>query len=71
MTKASFLLSGHNPDVLNCIANLSNDKVFTPPDFANKMLDSLEAAWAQERDGDDIWKHPELKFLDPSAKSGV
>jgi hypothetical protein len=71
MTKANFLLSGHNPDVLNCIANLSNDKVFTPPDFANKMLDSLEAAWAQERDGDNIWRHPELRFLDPSAKSGV
>ena len=28
--KASFSLRGRNPDVLTCIANLSNDEVFTP-----------------------------------------
>ena len=31
----------YNPDVLSCIANLSNDEVFTPPDVANAMLDLL------------------------------
>ena len=31
----------HNPDVLSCLANLSNDEVFTPPNLANKMLDLL------------------------------
>jgi site-specific DNA-methyltransferase (adenine-specific) len=33
--------NNYNPDVLNCIANLSNDEVFTPPELANKMLDLL------------------------------
>lgn len=31
----------YNPDVLSCIANLSNDEVFTPPEVANAMLDLL------------------------------
>ena len=31
----------YNPDVLSCIANLSNDEVFTPPEVANAMLDML------------------------------
>ena len=31
----------YNPDVLTCLANLSNDEVFTPPDVVNKMLDML------------------------------
>jgi hypothetical protein len=39
--QASFTLRGRNPDVLTCIANLSNDEVFTPPEFANRMLDRL------------------------------
>jgi site-specific DNA-methyltransferase (adenine-specific) len=39
--QASFTLRGRNPDVLSCIANLSNDEVFTPPEFANRMLDTL------------------------------
>jgi site-specific DNA-methyltransferase (adenine-specific) len=43
---ASFALRGRNPDVLTCIANLSNDEVFTPPEFANRMLDTLAQAWA-------------------------
>ena len=34
-----FSFRGRNPDVLTCIANLSNDEVFTPPEFANRMLD--------------------------------
>ena len=29
------------PDVLDCIANLSNDEVFTSPKLANQMLDML------------------------------
>jgi len=31
----------HNPDVLSCLASLSNDEVFTPPTIASKMLDLL------------------------------
>jgi site-specific DNA-methyltransferase (adenine-specific) len=37
-TQAGFALRGRNPDVLTCIANLSNDEVFTPPEFANTAL---------------------------------
>ena len=44
--QASFALRSRNPDVLTCIANLSNDEVFTPPEFANRMLDTLAEAWA-------------------------
>ena len=47
--QASFTLRGRNPDVLTCIANLSNDEVFTPPEFANRMLDTLAEAWADEQ----------------------
>ena len=32
----SLLHNVYNPDVLSCIANLSNDEVFTPPELANK-----------------------------------
>lgn len=28
--QVSFTVRGRNPDVLTCIANLSNDEVFTP-----------------------------------------
>ena len=52
----------YNPDVLTCLANLSNDEVFTPPDVANKMLDTLP---------NELWSNPEAKFLDPFCKSGV
>lgn len=71
MTLAPFTLRGHNPDVLTCIANLSNDEVFTPPEFANQMLDMLAAAWADANDGEDIWANPDVTFLDPFTKSGV
>ncbi|HMS21991.1 DEAD/DEAH box helicase family protein [uncultured Sphingorhabdus sp.] len=37
-------LRGRNPDVLTCIANLSNDEVFTPPEFANRMAEQLKTA---------------------------
>lgn len=57
------LLGGsYNPDVLECLANLSNDEVFTPPKIVNQMLDMLP---------EETWSNPELKFLDPACKTGV
>jgi len=52
----------YNPDVLSCLANLSNDEVFTPPDIANKMLDMLPRELFTDRN---------TTFLDPACKSGV
>lgn len=52
----------YNPDVLSCIANLSNDEVFTPPDVANAMLDMLPQ---------ELFSDPNATFLDPACKSGV
>jgi site-specific DNA-methyltransferase (adenine-specific) len=69
--KASFALRGHNPDVLSCIANLSNDEVFTPPELANRMLDTVAEAWSEAHDGASIWEDPSVTFLDPFTKSGV
>lgn len=69
--KASFALRGHNPDVLTCIANLSNDEVFTPPELANQMLDTVETAWVEANGGEVIWTNPDVTFLDPFTKSGV
>jgi len=54
--------NNYNPDVLNCIANLSNDEVFTPPELANKMLDLLPQ---------ELFKNSNTTFLDPFTKSGV
>ena len=54
--------TNYNPDVLSCLANLSNDEVFTPPHLANQILDLLP---------NDIWSNKEAKFLDPVSKSGV
>ena len=71
MSQAAFTLKGRNPDVLSCIANLSNDEVFTPPEFANRMLDTLAEAWAADHNGGSIWANPDLTFLDPCTKSGV
>jgi len=71
MNQAAFTLRGRNPDVLSCIANLSNDEVFTPPEFANRMLDTLAEAWAKDNDGANIWTNPDVTFLDPCTKSGV
>ncbi|MDO8683318.1 MAG: Eco57I restriction-modification methylase domain-containing protein [Armatimonadota bacterium] len=53
---------GYNPDVLSCLANLSNDEVFTPPQMANQILDLLPQ---------DIWSDKNATFLDPVCKSGV
>jgi hypothetical protein len=70
-TQSSFALRGRNPDVLTCIANLSNDEVFTPPEFANRMLDTLAEAWATDHGGANLWADKTVKFLDPFTKSGV
>lgn len=69
--QASFTLRSRNPDVLTCIANLSNDEVFTPPELANRMLDTLADAWAAKNNGENLWANKNIKFLDPCAKSGV
>jgi len=69
--QAGFTLRGRNPDVLTCIANLSNDEVFTPPEFANRMLDTLAEAWASNHNDANIWADKKVKFLDPFTKSGV
>jgi site-specific DNA-methyltransferase (adenine-specific) len=69
--QVSFALRGRNPDVLTCIANLSNDEVFTPPELANRMLDTLAEAWAAANGGADIWADKTVRFLDPCTKSGV
>ena len=52
----------YNPDVLSCLANLSNDEVFTPPEIANQMLDLLPQ---------ELFQSPDTKFLDPACKSGI
>ncbi len=69
--RAGFALRGRNPDVLTCIANLSNDEVFTPPEFAGRMLDTLAVAWAESNGGANIWADSSVTFLDPFTKSGV
>ncbi len=69
--QARFTLRSRNPDVLTCIANLSNDEVFTPPEFANRMLDTLTEVWAANNGGANIWADKTVKFLDPFTKSGV
>lgn len=70
-SQVSFSIRGRNPDVLTCIANLSNDEVFTPPEFANRMLDTLAEAWAAAHNGANIWADRSVRFLDPFTKSGV
>ena len=69
--QASFTLRNRNPDVLTCIANLSNDEVFTPPELANEMLDMLTEAWSKDNNGANLWENKKIKFLDPCTKSGV
>lgn len=69
--QAAFKLRSRNPDVLTCIANLSNDEVFTPPELANRMLDMVADAWASDHGGADLWADRTVRFLDPCTKSGV
>lgn len=54
--------ASHVPDVLSCIANLSNDEVFTPPEVVNRMLDLLPQ---------ELFADPNTTFLDPATKTGV
>jgi site-specific DNA-methyltransferase (adenine-specific) len=54
--------SVYKPDVLSCLADLSNDEIFTPPEVANHMLDMLPQ---------ELFRDPNTKFLDPACKSGV
>ncbi len=54
--------TNYNPDVLSCLANLSSDEVFTPPNIVNQMLDLLPA---------NLWHDPNVTFLDPACKTGV
>jgi len=61
MSAESYALT-YNPDVLSCLANLSNDEVFTPPQLVNQILDMLPA---------ELWHNPNATFLDPACKSGV
>ena len=56
------LNTNYNPDVLTCLANLSNDEVFAPPQVVNRMLDMLPA---------ELFRSKETTFLDPVSKSGV
>ncbi|MDR1776848.1 MAG: Eco57I restriction-modification methylase domain-containing protein [Desulfovibrio sp.] len=62
MTDGNFYTGIYNPDVLSCLANLSNDEVFTPPEIVNKMLDMLPQKLFHDRS---------VTFLDPACKSGV
>ncbi len=52
----------HVPDILECLAQLSSDEVPTPPKLANAMLDLLP---------EEVWRDPDLRWLDPCSKSGV
>ena len=52
----------YNPDILETIANLSNDEVFTPPKLANEILNLLP---------EEVWSNPNLTFLDPAVKTGI
>lgn len=54
--------SSYNPDVLSCLANLSNDEVFTPPSVVNAMLDLLPQ---------ELFCDKNAKFLDPFCKTGI
>ena len=54
--------NSYNPDVLTCLANLSNDEVFTPPEIANNVLDLLPSM---------IWSDKSATFLDPGTKTGI
>lgn len=56
------MITNYNPDVLSCLANLSNDEVFTPPALANQVLDLLPR---------ELWSNKEAKFLDPVCKTGI
>ena len=55
-------MTHYSPDILNCLANLSSDEVFTSPELANRMLDLLPQ---------ELFRSSKTRFLDPCSKSGV
>src|SRR5690349_11376775 len=57
-----FNKTSYNPDVLSCIANLSSDEVFSPPQVVNQVLDLLPH---------ELWRNANTTFLDPGCKTGV
>lgn len=57
---SDFYSSMYNPDVLTCLANLSNDEVFTPPEVANRMLDMLP---------EELWHDSSATFLEMIMQS--
>lgn len=59
---SNFGIANYNPDVLSCLANLSNDEVFTPPELVNQILDILPK---------ELFESPSSTFLDPVCKTGV
>lgn len=52
----------HVPDVLETLAQLPNDDVYTPPKVVSAMLDVLPAH---------VWSEPDYRWLDPATKSGI
>lgn len=60
--RKNLLKDGHMPDILDTIANLSNDEVFTPPELVNKILDILP---------EEVWHNKDYKWLDPATKTGI
>ena len=52
----------YNPDVLSCLANLSNDEVFTPPEVVNQMLDMLPQ---------ELFSNPDTTFLEIIMQSMI
>lgn len=60
--RKNLLKDGHMPDILDTIANLSNDEVFTPPELVNKILDLFP---------EEVWSNKDLKWLDPATKTGI
>jgi site-specific DNA-methyltransferase (adenine-specific) len=56
------MIKNYNPDVLTCLANLSSDEVFTPPNIANQLLDMLPQ---------EVWRDKTTTFFDPATKTGI
>ncbi|MDO4507927.1 MAG: Eco57I restriction-modification methylase domain-containing protein [Candidatus Saccharibacteria bacterium] len=61
-TLRNIIKNGNAPDILTCIANLSSDEVFTPPELADKILDLLPK---------EVWSNKDLRWLDPACKTGI
>jgi site-specific DNA-methyltransferase (adenine-specific) len=62
MKSNKFIDTSYTPDVLSCLADLSNDEVFTPPNVAKAMIDLLP---------EELFTNPNTTFLDPACKSGI